>query len=265
MLGIPYPSVNVSYVGIDLSSLSLPNVYTKAEVDALLASLNPQVDVAAIKQQTLDSIQVGTADIEIDRATSSQITLNAANPIKFEGLGLYTFSRTQSNSIDFDKTQATPTGTKVALASLNTGSAPFTYSCMFKADVYHDGNVICRAYQGHDSFLRIFVYANGKLYCYFGNFGVLMDSNWSRGTWFHIAVRWDGSLGCVYRNGIKITAPSQPAVVNMSETMFIGNFSSDISQKFNGQMKHIRYSSGALTDQEMVDLYNADSNLVYTY
>ena len=110
--GVSYTSVNVTYLGV-----SLPNVYTKAEVDALLANLNPQVDVAAIKQQTLDSIQVGTADIEIDRATSGQITLNAASPIKFEALGLYTFSGAQSNSIDFDKTHSNPTGTRVSFLS----------------------------------------------------------------------------------------------------------------------------------------------------
>ena len=262
--GVSYTSVNVTYLGV-----SLPNVYTKAEVDALLANLNPQVDVAAIKQQTLDSIQVGTADIEIDRATSGQITLNAASPIKFEALGLYTFSGTQSNSIDFDKTQANPTGTRVALASLNTASAPFTVSCMFKPDTYHSGNAICRAFQGHASFLRIFVYGNGKLYAYLGSIGggpgVLMDSNYSPGTWYHIAVRWDGTAGCCYRNGVKITAISQPTSLNMTEPMFIGSFSSDINEKFDGQMKHIRYRAGALTDQEMVNLYNSDNQLAYTY
>ena len=92
-----------------------------------------------------------------------------------------------------------------------------------------------------------------------------MDSNYNPGTWYHIAVRWDGTAGCCYRNGVKITAISQPTSLNMTEPMFIGNFSSDINEKFDGQMKHIRYRAGALTDQEMVNLYNSDSQLAYTY
>ena len=51
----------------------------------------------------------------------------------------------------------------------------------------------------------------------------------------------------------------------MAEPMFIGSFSSDINEKFDGQMKHIRYRAGALTDQEIVNLYNSDSQLAYTY
>ena len=96
--------------------------YTKAEVDAILANLNPHIDKAAVKQATLDSILVGDAQLTIDRAPAGQITLNAANPMKFEASGLYNFDRGLSNDNLFDK------------ASAGTYVCTYKVSCSFRVD-----------------------------------------------------------------------------------------------------------------------------------
>ena len=62
-----YPTLNAVHVTAD--------VYTKTEVDALLANAGGNVDVNAIKQAALDCIQVGSG-LTIDRSIVGQITIN---------------------------------------------------------------------------------------------------------------------------------------------------------------------------------------------
>ena len=80
-----------------------------------------------------------------------------------------------------------------------------------------------------------------------------MFTNWSVGTWYHVGVRWDGSTGACFLNGVLQTSSNsyahvQPEQVDMEQPATIGIFSTGTFGRFTGQMKYGRFYNIALTD-----------------
>ena len=81
----------------------------------------------------------------------------------------------------------------------------------------------------------------------------------------HIAIRWDGSTGTCFRNGIAQSASSQPDVVNMDEPMYISTSWWGSPSTFRGQLKHIKMVNFAMTDAEVSAMHTEALNQATTY
>ena len=85
-----------------------------------------------------------------------------------------------------------------------------------------------------------------------------MLTDYSTYNWYHVSLRWDGSTGSCFLNGVLQTSSNsynylQPSQVDMQNPAFIGIFSDFVSHegKFNGQIKYGRFYNAALTDAEI--------------
>jgi hypothetical protein len=83
----------------------------------------------------------------------------------------------------------------------------------------------------------------------------MLNQPYSPGTWYHTVISWNGSSASVKVNNQNISAHSQPQTVNMSADTYLGIFSDEVTQPFNGQIKEFKWFAQAVSDDVTQQLY----------
>jgi len=86
----------------------------------------------------------------------------------------------------------------------------------------------------------------------------------SAGTWYHVAMAWNGTALTGYLNGVQIGSYSTTICPASDSTQFsIGKGASGTNRYWNGSIDEVRLYDRALTPDEIKLLYSNPSNILY--
>jgi hypothetical protein len=81
------------------------------------------------------------------------------------------------------------------------------------------------------------------------------------GTWGHYSVVYNGTHVRIYRNGVYEGQQATTGAANFSNGFIIGNWSSSATYQFDGNIDDIRIYATALSDKDILDLYNTKAEI----
>ena len=260
--GQAYAPARVTHLAINQAALDAEtNVLIGNSLGSYSTTAQVQAMITAAQQAILDGILVGSASLVIDRSIPAQITLNLASTLVWStGTATFTLDGSQDANQEFNINTTTMVGARVSDAGIMTGTSSFTLTMAYMATSNGGYEVLVRENQGDHGFIRHFLYPTPVRYTYLGERdggpGVLQGGQtWNPNVWYHFALRWDGTTGQSFLNGVPQAVTNQPNNVNMTSPLYLGLYSNNAG-KMPGQLKYGRYFSSAKSDGEILALSN---------